>query len=307
MIPKNPERKEGTSKMFNIPMNTKGALSSDSLLSLNGTGASGLPSNNAAAPMGTQQGGFAQAPNTQQSFNQPMNTQPPVQQSYNQPMNTQPPMQQSYNQPMNTQPPVQQAAAPRQRPQGGGVQLKKGQKMSLSQISPNLSEIQVCLGWDLINQACDLDASAFMLGADGKVVGDDWFVFYGQTVSPDGSVVHSGDSDGTGIGDDEIVTINLNKIDQRVQKITFVVTINEAKERGQNFSMVQNAYVRVVDKSTGKELVKFMLTDYFATVTSMVVGEVYNKGGQWRFNPVGNGFAHDLAGLCGVYGVKVAD
>ena len=170
-------------------MNTKGALSSDSLLSLNGTGASGLQSNNAAAPMGTQQGGFAQAPNTQQSFNQPMNTQPP--------------MQQNYNQPMNTQPPVQQAAVPRQRPQGGGVQLKKGQKMSLSQISPNLSEIQVCLGWDLINQACDLDASAFMLGADGKVVGDDWFVFYGQPTSPDGSIVHYGDStDGAGAGDD---------------------------------------------------------------------------------------------------------
>ncbi len=316
-------------------MNTKGALSSDSLLSLNGqpTGG-GLPTNNAAAPapMNTQQN-FNQPMNTQQNFNQPMNTQQNfnqpmnTQQNFNQPMNTQQnfnqPMntQQSFNQPMNTQQnfnqpmntqqnfnqPAQAPAAPRQRPDGGGVRLKKGQKMSLSQINPNLSEIQVCLGWDLVNQACDLDASAFMLGAGDKVVGDDWFVFYGQPTSPDGAIVHMGDGDGSAAGDDEIINISLNKLDQRVQKVTFVVTINEAKERGQNFSMVQNAYVRVVDKTTGKELVKFMLTDYFANVTSMVVGEVYNKGGQWRFNPVGNGFAHDLAGLCGVYGVNVAD
>ena len=295
-------------------MNTKGALSSDTLLSLNSTPAGvGLPTNNVNAfnqPVNTQQG-MNQPMNTQQpNFNQPMNTQQP---SFNQPMNT----QQGFNQPMNTQqqsfnqpaPQPQMTPAPvRERPQGSGVRLKKGQKMSLLQINPNLSEIQVCLGWDLLNQACDLDASAFMLGPGDKVVGDDWFVFYGQPTSPDGAIRHMGDStDGAGVGDDEIINISLNNLDPRVQKITFVVTINEAKEKHQNFSMVQNAYVRVVDKSTGKELVKFMLTDYFANVTSMVVGEVYNKGGQWRFNPVGNGFAHDLAGLCGVYGVNVID
>ena len=90
-------------------------------------------------------------------------------------------------------------------------------------------------------------------------------------------------------------------------EIIVEVTFNEALENNLNFSMVANAYVRVIDKSTGNELVKFLLTDYFSNVTSMVVGEVYNKGGQWRFNPIGDGFAHDLAGLCGVYGVNVAD
>lgn len=276
--------------MFDIPMNTKGALSADSLLSLN-----------SSSP--AQQG---------RSVN---SAQPPVQQS--QPVRNTAPIgtaQQPVMQPnrpiQNTVPTVQstQPAAPKQRPNGGGVRLKKGQKMSLSQMNPNLSEIQVCLGWDVSNQACDLDASAFMLGADNKVVGDDWFVFYGQPVSPDGSIVHQGDSyDGSAVGDDEIIDVKLNQINPAVQRIAFVVTINEALERRLNFSMVSNAYVRVVDKSTGNELVKFMLTDYFANVTSMVVGEVYNKGGQWRFNPVGNGFAEDLAGLCGVYGVNVAD
>ena len=216
--------------------------------------------------------------------------------------NAMPAMQQT--QPMQAAQPI----APKQRPNGGGVHLKKGQKTSLSQMNPNLSEIQVCLGWDVLNQACDLDASAFMLGANDKVVGDDWFVFYGQPISPDGSVRHFGDStDGAAMGDDEIIDIKLNQLNPSVQKIAFVVTINEALERQLNFSMVANAYVRVVDKSTGKELIKFALSDYFPTVTSMVVGEVYNKGGQWRFNPVGNGFAEDLAGLCGVYGENIAD
>ena len=98
------------------------------------------------------------------------------------------------------------------------------------------------------------------------------------------------------------MTINPN-----VKKITFVVTINEALERGLNFSMVQNAYVRVMDGTTGQELMRFNLTDYYSNVTAMVVGEVYNHNGAWKFNAVGDGVAKDLAGLCGMYGVNVAD
>lgn len=244
--------------MFNIPMNTTGAMDSSSLLSLNG---------------GIQ---------VQQS--QP--TQP-VQQA------------------QQTQPFV-----PKQRPQGNGVHLKKGQKVALSNPAVGnvqLVNIQICLGWDILNQACDLDASAFMLSSGNKVIGDDWFVFYGQTTSPDGSIRHSGDSQGQGTGDDEIIDINLQAVNPQVEKIAFVVTINEALERSLNFSMVANAYVRVVDKATGNEIVKFMLTDYYTNVTSMVVGEVYRHNGQWKFNAVGDGVDKDLAGLCEMYGVNVAD
>lgn len=197
--------------------------------------------------------------------------------------------------------------APKQRPQGSGVSLRKGQKVNLAANGEVLSRIQVCLGWDVINQACDLDASAFMLGADGKVVGDEWFVFYGQTASPDGSVTHSGDSKGEAVGDDEIITINLQGINQNCKKIVFVVTIDEALTRNLNFSMVSNAYVRVVNCANGQELVKFTLSDYYASVTSMVVGEVYNHNGVWKFNAVGDGVAKDLQGLCEMYGVNVID
>ena len=88
-------------------------------------------------------------------------------------------------------------------------------------------------------------------------------------------------------------------------KIVFIVTINEALERGYNFSNVSNAYVRIVDKITNQELIRFNLTEYYATVCSMVVGELYKHNGEWKFNAVGNGTAQDLTGLCMSYGVNV--
>lgn len=214
--------------------------------------------------------------------------------------------QQSAPQPQ-LQPQQQVQYQPKQRPQGNGVRLRKGQKVNLAPAGVSLQSIKVCLGWDITNQACDLDASAFMLDANNKVVGDDWFVFYGQTSSPDNSVQHSGDSQGEGVGDDEIITMNLSAINPNVKKVVFVVTIDEALDRGLNFSMVANAYVRVVNNVTGEELVRFNLTDYYSNVTSMVVGEIYNHNGQWKFNAVGDGVAKDLAGLCEMYGVNVID
>ena len=281
---------------FDIPMNTKQVMGTDSLMGLMGGSTTPTPQPSQAVPTQQPQMGM---PNNNYGGNVGMNMQP-----------QQPQMGvQSNNVGMNMQPQqqMQQPMTPRQRPSGNGVHLKKGQKVNLAQQGQTLTNIKVCLGWDIMNMACDLDASAFMLDANNKVIGDDWFVFYGQTTSPDGSVTHSGDSQGEGIGDDEIISINLPRVNPNVKKLVFVVTIDEALEKGLNFSMVQNAYVRVVDSNTNQELIKFTLTDYYANVTSMVVGEVYNHNGQWKFNAVGDGVAKDLAGLCAMYGVNVAD
>lgn len=268
--------------MFDIPMKTAGALDLSALTA---------SSSGQAAAQPTQQ------------FVQPQPAQ------YQQPAPQITPMQQ-YQQPMPQQvnPAPQQIQPVRQHPPGTGVHLKKGQKFALAGANgAQLTSIEIGLGWDLKSQACDLDASAFMLDTSNRVIGDDWFVFYGQTMSPDGNIRHSGDGDGSAIGDDETININLAAVDPRVQKIAFVITIDEALAKGQNFSMVANAYVRVVDKATGSELARFNLTDYYANVTSMVVGELYRHNGAWKFNPVGDGVAKDLAGLCAMYGVNVAD
>jgi len=196
-----------------------------------------------------------------------------------------------------------------QRPASTGVNLKKGQKVSLTKMNAALDNILVGLGWDVSqnsNVQCDLDVEVFMLGQDGKIIGDDWFVFYNKLVSPDGSVRHSGDNrTGAGSGDDETINIQLSRVNPQVAKLIFVVTIGEAMERGHNFGQVSNAYIRIVDQSSGMELVRYNLTEYYQNVISMMVGEVYKHNNEWKFNPIGDGTSDDLTGLCIRYGVNV--
>lgn len=183
-----------------------------------------------------------------------------------------------------------------------GEILRKGQKLSLMRENPNLTAVEVSLGWRVQNLACDMDASAFLLGSNGKVVGDEWFVFYGQTSSPDGSVVHHGERGGTG---EETLSIDLKKLHPSVKRIVFILTIHEALRQRLNFGMVSDAYIQVRDGSMGKGILRFRLDEYYSNVISMVVGELYEKNGEWRFNAVGNGVDRDLEGLCGLYGVQV--
>lgn len=215
------------------------------------------------------------------------------------------PVQNQYQQPVSQPQQFNGQPVQKKRNFGNGVTLRKGQKMNI-QADNSVHEIDIGLGWDAA-PGYDLDAQAFMLGANGKVLGDDWFVFYGQQTSPDGSMVHSGDSNGVGDGDDEIIHVNLDKVNPSVQKIVFIVTIDQALQMGYNFQHVQNAYMRVLNKKNNAELLRFNLSDYYANVTAMVVGEIYRHNGVWKINPVGDGVQADLAGLCARYGVNVAD
>lgn len=178
-------------------------------------------------------------------------------------------------------------------------QVQKGQKVSL-ETQTQLTRIQAKLGWNVTNPACDVDVSAFLLNDTGKVIGDSWFVFYGQEVSPDGSTTFSNDQG----QDREIISIDFTKLNPAVSKIVFVLTINEALEKHLNFSMLKDAYIRIMDASN-TELVSFKMDEYYSNVTSMMIGEVYRYKESWKFNAIGNGVARDLAGLCELYGVQV--
>ncbi len=178
--------------------------------------------------------------------------------------------------------------------------IQKGQKVPLEN-SGKLSKIKACLGWNTTNPNCDVDVSAFLLNSTGKVIGDTWFVFYGQTQSPDNSTVFRID---TG-ADREIISIDFTRLNSAVAKIVFVLTINEALEKRLNFSMLKDAYIRIIDETSGSEIVSFKMDEYYSNVTSMMIGEIYIHSGSWKFNAVGNGVARDLAGLCQLYGVQV--
>lgn len=177
--------------------------------------------------------------------------------------------------------------------------IQKGQKVPVSLLNSQI--VDVCMGWNVNNSDCDVDVSAFLLNDTGKVIGDSWFVFYGQTDSPDGSVHFSAESQ----HDREEVSVNLSRLDPLVKKIVFVLTINDAFPKKLNFSMINDAYIRILDHSSRQEIVSFKMDEYYSNVISMMIGELYIYNGAWKFNAIGNGVAKDLAGLCQLYGVQV--
>ena len=185
------------------------------------------------------------------------------------------------------------------------INLTKGGNVSLTQEAPGLTDIRVGLGWDEqagTGDEFDLDASVFMLGTNDKLLSDQHFVFFNNLRSPDGSVSHSGDNlTGQGDGDDEVVTVNLPTVPLGVARVVFVVTIYEAPERGQNFGQVRNAFIRVVDDSTGAELVRYDLSEDFAVEDAVIFGELYRRGDEWKFRAVGQGHTGGLTGLIAMH------
>lgn len=190
------------------------------------------------------------------------------------------------------------------------VSLQKGQKVSLTKDNPNLSKIIVGLGWDTNKYDggadFDLDAAAFLLAPNGKVTGDEDFVFYNNLKHASGSVIHMGDNlTGAGEGDDEQIKIDLSLVPADIDKIDFTVTIHEADSRKQNFGQVSNAYIHVMDETNGKELIRYDLGEDFSVETAVVVGEIYRNNNEWKFNAIGSGFAGGLAALGRNFGVNV--
>lgn len=190
------------------------------------------------------------------------------------------------------------------------ISLFKGQKIDLTKGNPKLSKVLVGLGWDTKKYDggydFDLDAAAFLLGKNGKVQSDYDFVFYNNLRHNSGAVQHMGDNlTGAGEGDDEQIKIDLGKIPADIEKIAFTVTIHEADTRRQNFGQVSNAFIRIVDESNNKELIRYDLGEDFSIETAVVVGELYRHGGEWKFNAVGSGFKGGLRALCLNFGVNV--
>jgi tellurium resistance protein TerD len=189
------------------------------------------------------------------------------------------------------------------------ISLSKGGNVSLSKEAPGLKKVLLGLGWDARatdGQDFDLDASVFLLGSNGKVRSDQDFIFYNNLKSVDGSVEHMGDNrTGAGEGDDEVIKVNLATVPAEVEKIAIAVTIHEADARKQNFGMVSNAFIRLVNEEDGKEVVRYDLGEDFSTETAVIFGELYRHGGDWKFRAVGQGYAGGLGPLARNYGVNV--
>ena len=189
------------------------------------------------------------------------------------------------------------------------ISLQKGGNVNLSKEAPGMKKMLVGLGWSMRStdgDAFDLDGSVFLLGAGGKVRSDADFVFYNQNKSSDGSVVHSGDNrTGEGEGDDESITVELDKVPADVEKIAVCVTIHDAEARRQNFGMVASAYVRCVDAVSNVEVARYDLSEDASVEAAMIFGEIYRHNGEWKFKAIGQGFKGGLGPMAQNFGVNV--
>lgn len=174
------------------------------------------------------------------------------------------------------------------------INLQKGQRIEIG-----LSKVGLGLGWDP-NQGTgfdfDLDASAFLLGENKKLPKDEFFVFYNNPISPDGAVKSLGDdtTGGSSDGDDETITVDLNKVDPAIQEIIFTVTIHESEARKQNFGQVRNSFIRIYNSDTNEEIAKYDLDEDFSVETAVEFGRLYRRGQEWKFEAMGIGFKGGL-------------
>lgn len=192
------------------------------------------------------------------------------------------------------------------------INLQKGQRVTLDN---SMKLALVGLGWDTNRYDggadFDLDASAFLLGANGKLLRDEDFVFYNNLNGRNGAVVHTGDNRiGDADGDDEVILIDFTKIPQEIEKIAICVTIFEAEARHQNFGQVSNAYIRIAKladefDTVGEPVLKFDLEEEFSIETALVVAEFYRKNGEWKFNAVAAGYQGGLEAICRSFGANV--
>ena len=198
------------------------------------------------------------------------------------------------------------------------VNLVKGQKISL--VKPGdagLSKIMVGLGWDAVQQKrgffapkpkdIDCDASVILCGANGRLISTETnqcCVYFGNLTHPSGAIVHQGDNlTGAGEGDDEQIMVNLTRLPAEIEKLVFVVNIYDANVRGQHFGMIRNAFIRLVDLKHNTELCRYNLTEDYSGMTGLVVGEIYRRNGEWKFNAIGQGVANAsrLSSLINMY------
>ncbi|GAB4126372.1 MAG: tellurium resistance membrane protein TerD [Raineya sp.] len=183
------------------------------------------------------------------------------------------------------------------------IELSKGAKLNLTKKEPTLKKVMIGLGWDLRpGNALDLDASVFMIGENGKIPADEFFVFYNNLKSPDGAVQHTGDNrTGVGDDDDEMILANLSMISEGITELIFVVSIHDAEARRHNFGLLTGAYIRLVDVENNREIVRFKLDENNAGFTEMEFGRLKKENDGWHFVATGIGSAKGLQGYVDMY------
>lgn len=186
--------------------------------------------------------------------------------------------------------------------QGISLNLEKNSILDLAKVEPGLKKVDMCAGWDVAVGGADfdLDISVFLLNSAGKITSASDVVFYNNK-HVNGITLNGDNRTGAGDGDDEVISIDLDTVSSSVSKIVCCVTIDQAIARRQTFGMVNNSYVRLVNKDNGKELCRFELKDNSSTDTAVVFAELVRDNGSWVFHTIGEGKQADLNGLAAMF------
>ena len=189
------------------------------------------------------------------------------------------------------------------------VKAVPGQKVDLTKGNPGLKTLKVELGWDPNTSASpktfDLDAFCIALNDQGKVGDVSNVCYFGNLSTLSGAVSHSGDNlTGQGDGADETITVQLDKIPANIHRLVFAVAIYQAAEKGQNYGMVKNTFVQVVDADTKNALVRFDPSEDASVFTGLRLAAIYRNNGEWKFEATPTdqaGYNGDINTLVGMY------
>lgn len=182
------------------------------------------------------------------------------------------------------------------------LQLLKGQKVDVTK-GKNVNEITVSFGWSTANQEMGIDAAAFLLSERGRCERDEDFIFYGNPVSQDGAVTHTVLKQ----GDKESLSVSLSSLPQQVARIALTLTIYEGEQLNHRMKDVSGLYLKLLDRQSGEELLRFEYGSDLSDETAIVAGELYRHNGEWKFNAIGSGFNGGLAALCVNFGLEVEE
>jgi len=184
------------------------------------------------------------------------------------------------------------------------INLTKGQRISLAKAAPNLQQLMCGLGWDvitakkgifgLLNQQADIDIDSSILCLDdqNQLQAQTDIIYFGNLKHKSGAITHLGDNlTGAGEGDDEQIIVNLTKIPAYIHKLVFTINIYNCLSRKQEFSQVNNAFVRLVNLETHAEIARYTLSgSQYHGCTGMILAEVYRQDDEWKMVASGEGF-----------------
>ena len=179
------------------------------------------------------------------------------------------------------------------------MDLQPGQNISISKQSPAPAAVEIALSWERATTPLTLDSSAFALNAQGKVRGDDDFIFYNQLTLSGGGIQRA--SDGRSF------TVAFAKLPAGIERIVIALTIDQGQRRGQSFGQLSQVRADLRDAASKTPLAAFPMATKMMAETALIVAEFYLRNGEWKFRAVGQGFVGGLGPLAQQYGVEVAD